>query len=1164
MTHKFSTLERMGSYSKVFEPEPDCSIVYEGWIDKRGELNTSWKNRYAVLFENCELFYYEANEDDIDRKTPKGVIHLLKIQDIRPNDDKGKSANGWGWEIQHKKRTYKLASPDEEERDLWIKLIQDTRDVIVFETILIDRQNKNTVKPNKDHAYESKINVNAKPKKHQKTNSMTNLLSFLTQSNTDVAGQSIDGLLEDEENDEKEMIQYPMYEHELTKYKKLDLISLSALRHVATLKAEKGCYGFQYRNAFEKKQRDLIVSNQFLQIGIGPSLTNTDDEEMDEKENKDNGLDLKADVRHSGELRTTIEFIPNTDSFTICCFLYLMKYDAGNRIISNKYKSRQGSEGFEFMMSPNGKVSAFLCGYGKHAFIEIGSSALELFKWYYVTIVVNKTSNQNDDDEKEGTPCEESTQTKGGRESDDHIGTDIYVYLNGELDGKLSFGKVTDFNVNKTDHKCVVGSSIDLRLKRSLCGKIYKMNIYQKQTLNKDQIATLFATEAKPGQTVTFSYIPSSLRVEIPHCKWQYHGRLYGSLPECCHIEPRINDSFTITAWVVCTGPCEDDYLGSVILSNLKSINSNEIIQKQGFEILYPTKGSNVLSVMFTSMNSARAGRDSLSVQIGRTKCELNKAHSIAVTVKRLENGNTVIAAYINGKQDGSYQTRSMDLSGRFCTFFGRNGDEYNNGQFHGAIQNLRYFDRALTEGEIASIYVCDQQERFFTPDQTVLYHDDTKNTTAMGFDDDEKQSKSYTKGLISRYNHNESEVFIKCASNDTDEICMNLSEIEILNKDMVTILDLNALKQNENVKEVPNNLGGMIYGSDFKGIKFKMFLTDGNVLQHLLSPSYFTLLQNIEPFPIEEVQELIENQHVPMNVLLNRLLSIVYILLRDINVDNRYWDYLHQYILVLDDVWSHSNNFSKLKAMAKSFQATYLQQQFDLFDALKAQKHWKAFDIENNDYKHENIICRQDAFQGGLQCELDDTVVSNEISKEYDQKVATMLLWGRNYVINTQFHKAVASLYSNDYRFEFHAGACKTYERMMEKTIEYHDQGCDVKYPTAFEICDISRCSVSCCDLDAVYDALQILKETLTIIRIENRFSTHFDSAETYGYRNMVANVLFADAQTNLKSICEVQFHLKQFLMIKKNLHKYDKIIRASSCKALLRNYNHERMISK
>eukprot|EP01083_Nonionella_stella_P232012 818853_1 len=245
--------------------------------------------------------------------------------------------------------------------------------------------------------------------------------------------------------------------------------------------------------------------------------------------------------------------------------------------------------------------------------------------------------------------------------------------------------------------------------------------------------------------------------------------------------------------------------------------------------------------------------------------------------------------------------------------------------------------------------------------------------------------------------------------------------------------------------------------------------------------------------------------------------------------------------------------NFKLLQKVARRLQEKYKKQQFDLFDRLKNEKNWDTFEIKN--FESNEIECRQDAYDGGLTTECDINVIDKDKAILYDQNVSSKMLWGRCFLLNECFQNFFEKLFENGGdKFIYEKGPQKTYERMVEKTVEYQSEG--QKFPAAYKICDVLRCSIRCKSLDDIDDAYYKVEKNIKIIRVKNRFLPSFDAVITDGYRDMLCNVLFTDDKTGLSTIAEVQFHLQDYIDIKHKQHKYYKIVRAQNYKALLRNY--------
>ena len=108
----------------------------EGWLWKQGGRYKSWKRRWFILNDNC-LYYFEFTTD----KEPRGIIPLENIR-VREVTDRSKqhcfelfSANNEvikacktdseGKVVEGKHSVYRMSASTEEEKDEWIKCIQN-------------------------------------------------------------------------------------------------------------------------------------------------------------------------------------------------------------------------------------------------------------------------------------------------------------------------------------------------------------------------------------------------------------------------------------------------------------------------------------------------------------------------------------------------------------------------------------------------------------------------------------------------------------------------------------------------------------------------------------------------------------------------------------------------------------------------------------------------------------------------------------------------------------------------------------------------------------------------------------------------------------------------------------------------------------------------------
>lgn len=794
--------------------------------------------------------------------------------------------------------------------------------------------------------------------------------------------------------------------------------------------------------------------------------------------------------------------------------------------------------------------------------------------------------------------------------------TDFAVYLNGVIDGKLSFDGVPALDTLD----CRIGSNVDMTMTSCFNGKIKNFEMFDR-ALNEEEIYLIAHKKGNYSlqDTVLLSYIPESLKVEIPIYNVKYNGPIHCALPSHLQWQPGLN-SFTISAWIMCSR--NKSKMGSVILSNLTTSNN-------GFELICPTNGNDVIGIKKTGI------REDNGLQLGTTVIEKNKFYHICVVVERVitygaEPDSTSIVVYVNGKQDGSYNIGTIfNYSGGDWTI-GYNGHYKLDTSFEGAISNLRIFQRPLIEAEIATIYAADLREREFVKNEEIHYI-----ATKQDSDEDDGsavvsnqhltyfEEKKWEKGTFIKWNLINGKVTLLDKTKNQKEVA--ISEI---------------VKMNDKISQfVPgsdsskiNNLGGMIHGTTFKGEKWRIYSEQTEFLRHITTNGIFTLLSKLKPFTKYTFEQMIENKEINNKYLLNRLLYSAHELLKNVNANKSLWSYFNEYILPWK-LWKNDKNFKLLQEIARNLQYKYKKAQFDLFDQLKEKNpDWKAFKIEHE--SHETIENRQDGFDGGLTVEFDQNVVSKELATNYDKQVSSMILYGRCSLLNDKFQKCIKDMFTDkgqtsdaqwmawnatdiaDFilkiddkykekydkdilisklneegingsslsklqiddldklgiksdddkkkiydklkvimmKFYFKPAPQKTYERMVEKTVEYQSE--NAKFPAAYRICDVLRCSITCHNLDDVGDGLNILRDNITIVRIKNRFLPSFDSKQTDGYRDMLVNVLYKDEITKLSAICEVQFQLKGYLDIKKKQHKYYKIVRAIDYKSLLRNY--------
>eukprot|EP00088_Acartia_fossae_P055204 TRINITY_DN6408_c1_g1_i1.p1 TRINITY_DN6408_c1_g1~~TRINITY_DN6408_c1_g1_i1.p1 ORF type:complete len:396 (+),score=98.58 TRINITY_DN6408_c1_g1_i1:186-1373(+) len=109
----------------------------EGWLSKQGGRYKSWKRRWFILNDNC-LYYFEFTTD----KEPRGIIPLENIK-VREVQDRNKQhcfelyssgnevikackTDSEGKVVEGKHTVYRMSASTEEEKDEWIKCIQQS------------------------------------------------------------------------------------------------------------------------------------------------------------------------------------------------------------------------------------------------------------------------------------------------------------------------------------------------------------------------------------------------------------------------------------------------------------------------------------------------------------------------------------------------------------------------------------------------------------------------------------------------------------------------------------------------------------------------------------------------------------------------------------------------------------------------------------------------------------------------------------------------------------------------------------------------------------------------------------------------------------------------------------------------------------------------------
>merc|ERR1711874_422386 len=125
----------------------------EGWLWKQGGRYKSWKRRWFILNDNC-LYYFEFTTD----KEPRGIIPLENIK-VREVADRNKThcfelfssgnevikackTDSEGKVVEGKHTVYRMSASTEDEKEDWIKCIQQSISHNPFYDMLAVRKKK--------------------------------------------------------------------------------------------------------------------------------------------------------------------------------------------------------------------------------------------------------------------------------------------------------------------------------------------------------------------------------------------------------------------------------------------------------------------------------------------------------------------------------------------------------------------------------------------------------------------------------------------------------------------------------------------------------------------------------------------------------------------------------------------------------------------------------------------------------------------------------------------------------------------------------------------------------------------------------------------------------------------------------------------------------------
>jgi len=124
----------------------------EGWLMKQGGSWKSWKRRWFVLNDRC-LYYFQHTAENV----PKGIIPLenIRVRAVEDRDGKqfvfeiysemaeiikGCKTDSNGTVVQGNHKYYRLSATNEEDRDEWIRCLQESIRDNPFTKIIADKK----------------------------------------------------------------------------------------------------------------------------------------------------------------------------------------------------------------------------------------------------------------------------------------------------------------------------------------------------------------------------------------------------------------------------------------------------------------------------------------------------------------------------------------------------------------------------------------------------------------------------------------------------------------------------------------------------------------------------------------------------------------------------------------------------------------------------------------------------------------------------------------------------------------------------------------------------------------------------------------------------------------------------------------------------------------
>ena len=113
-----ATLESWHKEMTALMPNQPVQELCTGWLEKRGENNTSWKMRYFVLLSSRELIYYETDQSN----KRKGEIDLTEVTQVKTTDEYYNYDDAFV--LVSPKRQWVVCPESKKDKEMWLAALQ--------------------------------------------------------------------------------------------------------------------------------------------------------------------------------------------------------------------------------------------------------------------------------------------------------------------------------------------------------------------------------------------------------------------------------------------------------------------------------------------------------------------------------------------------------------------------------------------------------------------------------------------------------------------------------------------------------------------------------------------------------------------------------------------------------------------------------------------------------------------------------------------------------------------------------------------------------------------------------------------------------------------------------------------------------------------------------